>query len=135
MEIERGKNRHRWCRLCVTSPICETRRIYQVIPFVNEEEEGTAAADALPDKALGRCRGGSDEPIRRQKKTASIALCAAIGTHPEETIAFGDAERFENTAAGRYRRGNGMSLPQVRACADMVAGTVKNDGIAHALRN
>ena len=33
----------------------ETRRIYQVIPFVNEEGgRRTAAADApLPDKALG----------------------------------------------------------------------------------
>ena len=81
----------------------ENRRIYQVIPFVNAEEEEELLrrmshcrtkrwGDAVVD--LMSRTGGKENGIR--------ALCAAIGITPEETIAFGDA------AAGRYRCGYGQ---------------------------
>lgn len=114
----------------------ETRRIYQVIPFVNEEEEEELLrqmphcrtkrwGDAVVD--LMSRSGGKENGIR--------ALCAAIGITPEETIAFGDAENdLEMLQLAGIGVAMGNALPQVRACADMVTDTVENDGIAHALR-
>ena len=68
-------------------------RSYQVIPFVNEEEEEELLrlmphcrtkrwGDAVVD--LMSRSGGKENGIR--------ALCAAIGITTEETIAFGDAD-------------------------------------------
>ena len=114
----------------------ENRRIYQVIPFVNEEEEEELLrqmphcrtkrwGDAVVD--LMSRTGGKENGIR--------ALCAAIGITPEETIAFGDAENdLEMLQLAGIGVAMGNALPQVRACADMVTDTVENDGIAHALR-
>lgn len=114
----------------------ETRRIYQVIPFVNEEEEEELLrqmphcrtkrwGDAVVD--LMSRTGGKENGIR--------ALCAAIGITTEETIAFGDAENdLEMLQLAGIGVAMGNALPQVRACADMVTDTVENDGIAHALR-
>ena len=114
----------------------ENRRIYQVIPFVNEEEEEELLrqmphcrtkrwGDAVVD--LMSRTGGKENGIR--------ALCAAIGITPEETIAFGDAENdLEMLQLAGIGVAMGNALPQVRACADMVTDTVENDGIAHALQ-
>ena len=114
----------------------ENRRIYQVIPFVNEEEEEELLrlmphcrtkrwGDAVVD--LMSRSGGKENGIR--------ALCAAIGITPEETIAFGDADNdLEMLQLAGIGVAMGNALPQVRACADMVTDTVENDGIAHALR-
>lgn len=114
----------------------ENRRIYQVIPFVNEEEEEELLrqmphcrtkrwGDAVVD--LMSRSGGKENGIR--------ALCAAIGITTEETIAFGDADNdLEMLQLAGIGVAMGNALPQVRACADMVTDTVENDGIAHALR-
>ena len=114
----------------------ENRRIYQVIPFVNEEEEEELLrqmphcrtkrwGDAVVD--LMSRTGGKENGIR--------ALCAAIGITTEETIAFGDADNdLEMLQLAGIGVAMGNALPQVRACADMVTDTVENDGIAHALR-
>ena len=114
----------------------ENRRIYQVIPFVNEEEEEELLrqmphcrtkrwGDAVVD--LMSRSGGKENGIR--------ALCAAIGITTKETIAFGDADNdLEMLQLAGIGVAMGNALPQVRACADMVTDTVENDGIAHALR-
>ena len=114
----------------------ENRRIYQVIPFVNEEEEEELLrqmphcrtkrwGDAVVD--LMSRSGGKENGIR--------ALCAAIGITTEETIAFGDADNdLEMLQLAGIGVAMGNALPQVRACADMVTDTVENDGIAHALQ-
>ena len=114
----------------------ENRRIYQVIPFVNAEEEEELLrrmshcrtkrwGDAVVD--LMSRSGGKENGIR--------ALCAAIGITTEETIAFGDADNdLEMLQLAGIGVAMGNALPQVRACADMVTDTVENDGIAHALR-
>ena len=114
----------------------ENRRIYQVIPFVNEEEEEELLrqmphcrtkrwGDAVVD--LMSRTGGKENGIR--------ALCAAIGITTEETIAFGDADNdLEMLQLAGIGVAMGNALPQVRACADMVTDTVENDGIAHALQ-
>ena len=114
----------------------ENRRIYQVIPFVNEEEEEELLrqmphcrtkrwGDAVVD--LMSRSGGKENGIR--------ALCAAIGITPEETIAFGDADNdLEMLQLAGIGVAMGNALPQVCACADMVTDTVENDGIAHALQ-
>ena len=92
----------------------ENRRIYQVIPFVNEEEE---------------------EELLRQMPHCRTKRCAAIGITTEETIAFGDADNdLEMLQLAGIGVAMGNALPQVRACADMVTDTVENDGIAHALQ-
>ena len=114
----------------------ENRRIYQVIPFVNEEEEEELLrqmphcrtkrwGDAVVD--LMSRTGGKENGIR--------ALCAAIGITPEETIAFGDAENdLEMLQLAGIGVAMGNALPQVRTCADMVTDTVENEGIAYALQ-
>ena len=114
----------------------ENRRIYQVIPFVNEEEEEELLrqmphcrtkrwGDAVVD--LMSRSGGKENGIR--------ALCAAIGITTKETIAFGDADNdLEMLQLAGIGVAMGNALPQVRACADMVTDTVENDGIAHALQ-
>lgn len=114
----------------------ENCRIYQVIPFVNEEEEEELLrqmphcrtkrwGDAVVD--LMSRSGGKENGIR--------ALCAAIGITTEETIAFGDADNdLEMLQLAGIGVAMGNALPQVRACADMVTDAVENDGIAHALQ-
>ena len=115
----------------------ETREIYQVIPYVDAQEEQELLAlmpscktlrwgDAVVD--LTTKEGGKEKGIR--------ALCAAMGIPVEETIAFGDGandrEMLEMAGIGVAM---GNALEETKRSADYITDDVDKDGLAKALQH
>lgn len=115
----------------------ETREIYQVIPYVDAQEERELLTvmpncktlrwgDAVVD--LTTKAGGKEKGIR--------ALCNAMGISVEETIAFGDgANDMEMLEMAGIGVAMGNALEETKRCADYVTDDVDDDGLAKALRH
>lgn len=114
----------------------DTRRVYQVIPFVTPEEEAQLLAVMKNCKALRWSDQAVDVTSRNGGKEIGIkALCAAIGVTPQQIMAFGDAANdMEMLKMAEIGVAMGNALPEVQRCADYVTDSVENHGIAHALQ-
>ena len=109
--------------------------ILQVTPFCTVEQE------ALLMPTLENCTSGrwhpafTDITARGADKGKGLhAMADYLGLNIEETMAFGDGGNdipmLRHTGIGIAM---GNAPEEVKACADMVADTVDNDGIAKAL--
>ena len=86
----------------------ETRRIYQVIPFVNEEEE----EELLRQMPHCRTKRWGDAVVDLMSRTGGkengIRACVRQSVSPQrKPLPLEMPKTIWNAAAGRYRRGNG----------------------------
>lgn len=115
----------------------ERRDIYQVIPFVDPEEEAELLSLMPHCKSMRWGAGVIDINFTQGGKAAGVqAVCAALGISTQECIAFGDAENdveMLSTAGIGVAMGNAMAF--VKRAADYVTDSVENDGVLHALEH
>ena len=80
-------------------------------------------------------RGGEITPAGADKGSGVAAVLKASGFRPEEMIAVGDSDNdveMLKLAAVGVAMGNGS--PGVKACADLVTATLREDGLEKAFR-
>ncbi len=115
----------------------EDREVYQVIPFVNADEEAALLAMMPHCKSMRWGAGVIDINFSRGGKAAGVqAVCAALGISTQDCIAFGDAENdVEMLCAAGIGVAMGNALGCVKRAADYVTDSVEGDGIMHALQH
>lgn len=115
----------------------EGRKIYQVIPFIAPDEEA-ALLGAMPGCKLLRWGENVVDITGADggKERGMLAVCAALGIDPAQTIAFGDAE---NDLGILWQAGIGVAmgnaLATVKRSADYVTARVEADGVYRALKH
>lgn len=115
----------------------ERREIYQVIPFVDREEEKELLSRMPHCKSMRWGENVIDINSQTGGKAAGMQIiCKALGILPERVIAFGDGENdMEMLSAAGIGVAMGNALPCVKEIADYVTGTVEQDGIQRALQH
>lgn len=126
-----------WHALCCAGESIQKIHVYtgksdlreQMMPKLAEEFPYACVSCSVP---------GNIEITHHQatKGEAMLALCAYLGISPGDVMAFGD-ERNDRTMLEYAGIGVAMadSLPEIRACADFVAGRNTEDAVAHVLND
>ncbi len=110
--------------------------VLQVIAFFTPEQEARIMRDVLKGCDANRWHPYFADCVAKgtSKATGIDAMCRHYGIAIEDTASFGDGGNdipmLRHTGIGIAM---GNAPEEVKACADMVADTVDNDGIAKAL--
>lgn len=95
-----------------------------------------ALPELLPDIAVTSSISSNIElnAASANKGDALLALCAALGIAPEETLAFGDGTNdISMLRAAGIGVAMGNAVPEVKAAADMLTGSNNSAGVAQAM--
>lgn len=114
--------------------------IYQMLIFVNEEQEAILRADNMIEEGYEILRWHPDcvdlLHANGAKANGIKDICKKLNIPLERTMAFGDGHNdMDMLQTVGYGIAMGDGIPELRSVADYVTGSVEEDGIAHALRH